>query len=417
MHITEPIPFLANIALVSHADGELSSSEVAQLESIRNELGIKKGDYSRALKLVEQGLHSIVVVGSFVEQVKNLECILRVAYADNELSPAEVELVGAFCQLIGVNQDQLDRIANEVLSSLSRTGKTCPTCGNLAASEAIFCPACGTSLATPVDSVKLGFEIPSGGIAIEFAESSAASFTKALEIAKTADSYQFCQRQKKTWHLAVYHSGAILNALPLVQSLSELRNRRVYLSGAEVDWNEVFGFSWCASQRNSAFNPHEYCFGRSHNQLFPWGCKNSNLEWVSWARWLTYGNWEKGGLMARKNVWRFDKARIAHELNTNLFKYRYCPFLVEGLASAILDLIPETINVEDDTGWEYNDAYEQLPGSIKVRATKKSGDYSYDSEFYALGVKPVNSEFIYGAMDSAFRELGITTPNARVLVK
>jgi hypothetical protein len=79
--ISEPIPFLANIVIVARANGKLSVSELGQLEAIRTEFKFKKGDLNAAIRLVEQGSHKITPVGSFADQVTNLELILRVAYA------------------------------------------------------------------------------------------------------------------------------------------------------------------------------------------------------------------------------------------------------------------------------------------------------------------------------------------------
>ena len=53
--VTDPIPFMANIALVAHADGTLSPAELGQLEAIRKEMKFKKSDYNSAVRLVQDG--------------------------------------------------------------------------------------------------------------------------------------------------------------------------------------------------------------------------------------------------------------------------------------------------------------------------------------------------------------------------
>jgi ribosomal protein L37AE/L43A len=305
--IADPIPFLANIALVAHADGKLSASELGQLEAIRTELKFKKGDFTAAIRLVEQGGHRMTPVGSFADQVLNLEMILRVAYSDDDLDHAEAALVEDFCKAVGIYQDQLDRLCREVMASLKRQGKVCPSCGTSAEADAWFCPKCGTSLASEEAAVQVELNIPASGIAIEFAESSAASFSSALEIAKATQGFQSCQRAKKSWYLAVFPSGSLSDAMPLVQALSGIRNRRVYFDGAEKQWDEVFGFAWCASQRATAYRPVEYCFGKDENRINPWGCKQARMDWTDWASWFSYGRWEKSGFIGSKVQWRFDK--------------------------------------------------------------------------------------------------------------
>ena len=239
-------------------------------------------------------------IGSFADQVKNLELILRVAYADDDLDKAEASLILKFCKLIGIHQDQLNRLRNEVLSSLKQQGKVCPSCGTESTSDSRFCPKCGASLESSVQDIQVQFQIPASGIAIEFAESTAASFPKALDIAETTEGYQTCLKGKKKWHLAVYPSGQITDALPLAENLSGLRNRCLHIDGEEKQWDEIFGFAWCASQRANAYRPVEYCFGKDENRLNPWGCKQARMDWTEWANWFCYGKWEKSGLLGKK---------------------------------------------------------------------------------------------------------------------
>ena len=192
--INEPIPFLANVAAAAYADGHLSPSELGQLEAIRNELGFKKGDFNKAINLVEKGQHQVTPVGTFADQVKNLELMLRVAYSDDDLSDTESSLISDFCHRIGINQDQLIKMVNEALASLKQQGKLCHSCGTSASNDASFCPKCGTSLNADSTPVLVEFKIPATGLAIEFSDSTAASFPQALEFAKSASSYRLLSR-------------------------------------------------------------------------------------------------------------------------------------------------------------------------------------------------------------------------------
>jgi uncharacterized tellurite resistance protein B-like protein len=312
--ISDSIPFLANIVLVAHADGKLSASELGELESIRSELKFKKGDFNAAVRLVSQGKHKMTPVGSFADQVKNLELILRVAYADDDLNDIETSIVSDFCKSAGIYQDQLEKLRGQVLESLKHQGKTCPSCGASVDAEASFCPKCGSGLTSTDDAVQVDVTIPSSGLVIEFAESTAASFPKALQLAKTTAGFQSYQKNKKTWYLAVYPSKDLKEVMPLVESLTAMRNRRLYIDGQEKPWDEVFGFVWCAEQRTKAYRPLEYCFGKDENRLNPWGCKQARMDWTEWADWFCYGRWEKAGVFGGKVQWHFDKERIRHQL-------------------------------------------------------------------------------------------------------
>lgn len=415
--VSEPIPFLANIVLVVHANGKLSASELGQLESIRTELKFKKSDFNAAIRLVEQGNHKLTPVGTFADRVRNLELILRVAYADDDLDDAEASLVNDFCKTVGIYQDQLEKLRAEVLASLKKQGKICPSCGASADAGARFCPKCGSSLTIRDEAVQVEMTLPSSGLAIEFAESTAASFPKALEIAKATGGFQSCQKNKKTWYLAVYPSGELKEAMPLVESLSGIRNRRLYIDGQEKPWDEVLGFAWCAAQRATAYRPVEYCFGKDENRVNPWGCKQARMDWTEWGNWFCYGRWEEASGFDGRVQWRFDKERIRHELATNLFRYRFCPHLRTDLSEAVLRHLPDTVIPDSDPGWGYHQQYEQLPGSIKVVEKESSSGFTYTNEFWADGVRPKGVRVLADVLSKAFQELRGSPVSVNSLLK
>lgn len=415
--IQDVVPFLANIALVAYADGALSATELGQLEAIRKEFKFKKSDYNAAVRLVQDREYKLTPIGSFADQVKNLELILRVAYSDDDLDKAESSLILSFCKSIGIHQDQLNRLRQEVLSSLKQQGKVCPSCGTENGSDASFCPKCGASLSIADQEVKVQFEIPTSGIAIEFAESTSASFSKALGIAKATEGYETCMKGKKKWHFALYPSGQIAEALPLAESLKNLRNRCVYIDGEEKQWSEIFGFAWCVSQRATAYRPVEYCFGRDENRLNPWGCKQSSMDWTEWANWFGYGKWDKTGLMGKKLQWKFDKQRIRHELETNLYPYRYCPFLKTKLSEAVLKHFPEIIVPDSDPNWEFHYQYEETPGAVKIKPKKNSDSFISSNELWADGVRPKGLVIFHSILTNAFKDLGIPVTQAKKLIE
>jgi len=415
--ITEPIPFLANIALVAHADGTLSSNELGQLEAIRKEYGIKKGEYQSSIKLVESGSFMLTPIGSFADQVKNLELIIRVALADSDLDSSENELIKTFCSLIGIHQEQLDKIMKEVLSSLKKTGKICPTCGAENTDESLFCAKCGKGLDTPGSEIQVRFEIPKSGIAIEFADSTAASFPKAFELASKTLGFQKCLKGKKMWYLAIFPNGNLTEALPLAEALSGIRNKNYYMNGEEKQWEDVFGFAWCSSQRNTAYRPLEYCFGKDENRINPWGCKQARMDWTDWADWLCYGRWEKAGLVGQKIHWQFDKDRIKHELATRLFRFRFCPFLNTNLSELVLKYLPDKILIGSDPNWGFHETYSEVPGAIKIIQKENKSGFSFSNEFWADGVKPKGLDVLGDILIRAFNELKVETDSVMALLK
>jgi hypothetical protein len=194
--------------------------------------------------------------------------------------------------------------------------------------------------------------------------------------------------------------------MALVEALSGMRNRRVYFDGVEKQWDEVFGFAWCAAQRATAYRPVEYCFGKEENRINPWGCKQAQMDWTGWAGWFSYGRWEKVGFIGKKVQWRFDKERIRHELATNLFRFRFCPYLRKELAEAVLRHLPDTVLPESDANWQYNRQYEEVPGAIKVVEEERSDGFLYKNEFWSDGVRPKGLRVLADILSKALADIG-----------
>ncbi len=415
--INDPVAFLANVVLVARADGKLSPGEQTQLEGICRELRLKKSDMNTAVRLAEDGSHKLSAASSFAASVANLEAMLRVAFADDQLGDAEQALVKGFCQMAGIYDDQLDRLREEVLASLRSTGRTCPACGYSCAEGTKFCPSCGVNLTEPTASVAVELQVPQTGIAVEFAESTAVAYPKALEVAKASPSFSSCLRGKKSWHLAAFPTDDVKAAVPLAEALGGIRNRRLYVNGQEQPWDDVFGFMWCASRRAAAYNATEYCFGKDEGRLNPWGCKCARMDWADWAQWFCYGKWERTGLLSQKAVWRFDKDRIRHELNTNVHHFRFCPHMNTALPSFVLKYLPDTVNPESNANWDYHRGFGETPGALKVTRREKNGDFVFTDEFWADGVRSKGLGVLADILAAAFKDAGVTPELARVLTK
>lgn len=415
----EKIYYLANVLLLAFADESLSARETAAVEEVRKSIDAKKGLLTAAQKAVESGSYTFVKAGSFADQVKNLEDMLFVALTDKDLSESEAQLVSEFGRLIGVSQGQLDQLVAETSRRCDSATHdiTCPSCSKPASAQARFCPSCGQPL-TSADAaaIQVGFDIPKSGYAIEFCESTAAGFATAVELARATGTMQTATKNKKTWHLTSFPSDRFADMVALASALSGMRNRRVYLDGQELAWDEVFGFIWCASQRATAYRPIEYCFGKDENRINPWGCKQARMEWTDWAQWFSYGRWEKAGVLRSGYVFVFDKERIRHELATNLYRYRFCPHMHTQFIEAVSRHLPDQVEVKADGNWKYSRAYESLPGTIKVIEREGTGDFVFTNEYYADGVRPKGYAVLADILKKAFDECGVIDIEARALL-
>jgi hypothetical protein len=412
--ISEPIPFLANIILVAHADGNLSPVELEQIELIRNELNVKKGDLKEASKLVEQGSYTLTPVGSFADQVKNFEMMFRVAYCDNNLEKTEGSILIEFCKSIGLTRDQLNIIKEDVLNLLKQQIVTCLSCGATITSDVKFCGKCGVSLTKQVEKTQSEIKIPNSGLAFKFPESAGASFPKALEVARISDDFQTCKINKKNWYLAVFESNNISDVMPMVEALKGIRNRQIFIDGKEMDWNEVFAFKECIWQRSRAYQPNDYCFGKEDEELNPWGCVHTNMSWIEGSELFIHGNWEEPEIPGGEVRWRLDKDKIQNELEMRLHRYRFCPHIKMELCAAVLKYLPEVVAPDSDPLWSYNEDYEGLPGSIKISVEDYDGEIE---EVLSNGVKPIGYGQLELILFKAFDEMGIKDISIKNLIK
>jgi hypothetical protein len=215
-----------------------------------------------------------------------------------------------------------------------------------------------------------------------------------------------CVKEKKTWYMCSWPSQNILLALDLVENLKGIRNRRVYVDGKEAKWDEVFGFVRCASERGSAYRPNEYCFGLDEKRLNTWGCKCTRMDWTDWSDWFSYGSFKQGGMLKKQISFIFDKKRIRHELESALYKVRFCPHLRFKLAEAVLDLLPDEVSPNEKGPWVYKRDYEESPGSILVKVTTKDDGYTYTDEFHSAGVAPKSISTGLEILKAAFKTCG-----------
>lgn len=413
MNNAELINYLANIVKVIRADGVLSPREEAVYLDICKELKAHKKDIRGADKLAIDETYTVLPVGQFSDKVRNLEDLILVSLADGNIDIKEKSLIVQFAKQIGITQEQISLILKEckVKMEKSSISSICSKCNVSIPPGAKFCPGCGAAVGGQEATKQLEFNYPHEGVAIEFAESTSANFEMAIKIASSAPDFQKCLRSKKQWYLATWAKAQFMNAVELAENLKGIRNRKVYIDGKMTEWNEVFGFIWCLRNREEAYKPSMYCFGKDENQLNLWGCNQIRMAWNGWAEWWSYGKFEA------KNIFVFDKERIRHNLKTNLQHVRFCPYIRRDLIEAVFELIPNNVKVDNRLGWKYKEDYERGPNSIKVTIKEKEDGYTHTNEFYADGVQPVGYDIAKEILQKAFKKCSIQDVSIKDLLK
>lgn len=140
----------------------------------------------------------------------------------------------------------------------------------------------------------------------------------------------------------------------------------VYVDGEKVPWDSVFSFIWCFEKRKSSFKPDLYCFGYEDEwQINIWGCIRSDLPFTENANWCEWGQWKN-----KRGDWEFDKDRIRHELQKNLYPYRYCPVIQLDLAQESLAALPDKVNPNRDKNWKFIESWGDETGGLAVTITR-----------------------------------------------
>lgn len=407
----EKVLYLANLIAISRVDGIVSQNELSVIETVQKRIGARKTELKKAENLVQSGDFKSKSVGKFSERAANLEDMMMVALADGALDDSEKSILISFAKQIGITNEQVKLIFSErksVLASVNAT-QACPSCSAKVQNDAKFCPECGGSLGKTDTAVAIvrEYTIPTVGIVIEFAESTASGFIDAVRKAKASLEYAECQKGKKTWYMSTWSRDQISEAAKLAEDLKGMRNRKVWVDGKESPWDEVFGFTWCSKQRDTAYRPIGYCFGLDDKRLNLWGCKNANLDWVKWGDWFSFGRFQKSGILKDKYTFVFDKNRIRHELENNLFRFRFCPYLNFQLVEAVLAEFPNEVEIKPGGEWVYKQDYNESPGSIRVKEKVVENGYTYTNEFHSSGVVPRGSEVGIRILKRALQSAGL----------
>ncbi len=422
MNLTDDqkIAYLANLVAVSRADGGISPNETQAIETAMKGISGKKAILKKAELLAQSEGFIPTAVGSFSVRIANLEDMILVSLADGVFDQAEKPVVLAFAKQVGITNDQLQLVLGEVRASLSsvKYRRACPSCSAFVSSDAKFCPECGGSLGVSDKeaAVAVEYAIPPVGIAIEFAESTASGFADAVQKAKVAPENADCIKGQKTWYMAAWPLARIAEAEKLVADLKGMRNRKVWLDGKESRWEDIFGYTWCSEQRNTAYRPLEYCFGVSEKRFNIWGCKQAQMDWVRWSDWFSYGKFKKGGFLKGEHTFVFDKKRIRHELETNLYRFRLCPHLNFKLVEAVLAQLPDEVDVKPKGDWLYKEDYNESPGSIKIREKIENGEYSYTKEFHSSGIVPRTPNTGLQILKRAIQAVGVEAAGVKPIL-
>ncbi|UCG65566.1 MAG: zinc-ribbon domain-containing protein [Deltaproteobacteria bacterium] len=142
----EFVSYLANLIMISKADGSISEEEQAAIAWVYEEINANETDFEEAKRITEKDGYQVTAVGRYSERIRNLEDMIFVALSDNALSDPEKILMRSFAKAIGAKQEQIDTILSEAIARFRayRATITCSNCGYEIPAAWRFCSECGT---------------------------------------------------------------------------------------------------------------------------------------------------------------------------------------------------------------------------------------------------------------------------------
>lgn len=394
-----------NLVGMAFSDGKLTADEAEFLEDKRKLYKVKKQEHKRLIQEAQKGKVELKLKGTFADKVQNVYDMIYLAFLDGELSEAERGLLTAMSQELKLRQEHISNMvqdARKQLEALTKEG-ACKKCQSLVPPASKFCPSCGTSIAKETEKQKVVIEkpdpIPSKGITIEFLHSSSASFDRAVQEAQKVNTFRQYGEGKQAIFRVNYPKKEVERCLPMLECLKGWRNRKVYVDAEPQQWDGVFAFTWCFCQREAAYRPHEFCFFGMNNILNVWGCTQARLDFAD------YSDLFKMGSFKNATTFVFDKNRIRHDLQNNLFPYRFCPALNFNLVEAVLGEFPDEIDLQRDKNWEYRQTYHGSDVGC-LRLVRKD-PYFGEQEVLVDGVKPVSAHVGLDILRSAVKKAGL----------
>ena len=271
---------------------------------------------------------------------------------------------------------------------------TCPRCGNTKIQGMKFCPECGTKIDPEILEVASGptvlteEAVPSQGYVIEFGYSSSANYDLAIAEAKKISTYTSFGNQKTIRHRVKFDIEDLDQLSDLVNYVQGWKTSRIYENGETSSFQTIFGFKWCYQERQNSYKPDLFCFGYEREwDLNLWGCIRAQMPFSENANWFTFGKW-----LNKDGDWQFDKKRILHELQTALYRYRFCPAIQLDLIQEVLNAIPDTVNPKKDKDWEYIEDWGRSDLSSGLIVT--TVQYGIKEKVVMKGVHPTRNGII-----------------------
>lgn len=237
----------------------------------------------------------------------------------------------------------------------------CDKCGASISAGSMFCAQCGDPV---TEADKVSQAVSASGIAtvqITFGNSTSVGYAKAVSICEKLPSHEVTGEGKRVQHMVTLPLTEVELVANLFDLVGSWKSSQMFINGQPATKKDLTYYGvGCYRSRQKSYKPEAFCYGERQQEANIWGCKKLGMPIYEWGGgWLDYGQFDSNG------VWRFDKARIRHELEVALKENELCPVLDRARVLETLDRLPETIDPRTDKNWQYRTSYEEVNGQYK----------------------------------------------------
>lgn len=214
--------------------------------------------------------------------------------------------------------------------------------------------------------------VPQGAqISLEFGKSTSKNYDFAVQQAMKHPTYSESTVGKEVFHKVTVGFNEIDFLRSLLDIVGQWKSTKLYLNDRPILYNDVSQVLYCYSEREKAFNPKEYCFGREDAKTYndnDLGCRHCGVNPYGYKGLAGLGEMQPDG------TFKVDKDKFVYTVARNLENFLICPALNPKNIEQKLKSFPDQINPKRSKQWEYVTDYVDNK-EIAVAVRKKHPDH------------------------------------------
>lgn len=317
--------YLANILCITKVEqGSVTPEEALVLQNIAAKLRADRNDMLEARKLVESGVYQPVVLDDPPLRMANLEDMLVMALADNQLEDEEAAVIDNITAAMRFARTDVDLAVRRARGRLSKIFAQ-----NKAAAQKQDVP-----------------------------ENTRASRRAPRTIRRSVEPHAQISLSPPPWKIKVEDLAAdgdkILSSLQADDALDIQES----VADDEIA-DSVSCVEQCMIAREASDDPDAYCFGSCDTSINVWGCRLIDMPWVEGADWLT------PGFFQNSRTFVFNRQDIRNMLEERMQGVKQCPYFNYEYAKQALAALPSKALI--GSRWAYRaDASDQRAEKVTV---------------------------------------------------